>query len=90
MNDDAPLVHTLLHTLAQEGVGASVSLPRLSKRLGLSASVLLRTLNFLGDARWGGRQGPGWVQVWQEEGRWRVCLTDAGRAMLDAPVAPEK
>ena len=81
---DADLAQAILQALAQEGPGAPVSLPRLSKRLGLSASAVLRALSFLGDAALGGQRGPGWVRVWQDEGRWVVALTEAGRAVLES------
>jgi len=77
----------ILQALAEEG--GEVSLPRLSKRLGHSASALLRELSFLGDAALGGQRGPGWVRVWQDEGRWVVALTEVGRAVLESN-APEK
>ena len=76
----SPLHEAILRALAEEGRGAAMSLPRLAKRLELSASVLLRSLSLLGDARIAGRPGPGWVRVWQEEGRWLVALTEAGWA----------
>lgn len=82
-----PLAPAILQALAQEGPGAGLSLPRLSKRLGHSASTVLRELSFLSDAALGGQRGPGWVRVWQEEGRWMAVLTDAGRAH-GAPEAP--
>lgn len=80
-----PLGAAILQALMQEGAEAAtdtagISLPRLSKRLGLSASAVLRELSFLGDAVIGGQPGPGWVRVWQHEGRWMIALTDAGRA----------
>ncbi|MET0291802.1 MAG: hypothetical protein ABW136_05500 [Steroidobacteraceae bacterium] len=56
-----------------------VSLPRIAKKLELSASVLMRQLTLMGDAEIGGRQGPGWVRVVQDEERWMVSLTPAGR-----------
>ncbi|MFT3799823.1 MAG: hypothetical protein QM766_01260 [Burkholderiaceae bacterium] len=61
------------------GGGAGVSVTRIAKRLGLGASVVLRQLTLLGDARLGGRAGPGWVRVVQRDGRWLACLTDEGR-----------
>lgn len=75
----SPLADAILRALAEEG-GAPISLPRLSKRLGQSGSAVLREMSFLGDAALGGRRGPGWVRVWQEDGRWMAALTDAGRA----------
>lgn len=90
-----PLVGPLLHAILEEarpreGQGgeapqdagaASVSLPRLSKRLGVGASVVLRELTLLGDAALGGIAGPGWVRVLQDDGRWRVALTPAGQTL---------
>ena len=61
-----------------------LSLPRLGKRLGLGASVLLRRLHLMSDAAIGGENGPGWVRVESREGRWMVFITDAGRAVLHA------
>ncbi|RYF79049.1 MAG: hypothetical protein EOO29_18375 [Comamonadaceae bacterium] len=72
----------LLRALAEEsgrGEAQGVSLPRLVKRLGLSASVLMRALSGMGDAVLGGVRGPGWVQVTQSDGRWVAQLTEAGR-----------
>jgi len=84
VNGPAPaLAQAALQALAQaqqQGDGP-LSLPRLSKQLGHSASAVLRELSFLTDAALGGgRRGPGWVRVWQEQGRWMVALTEAGRA----------
>ncbi len=87
---DTQLAQAILHALAQNGPDTAVPLARLSKRLGQSASVLLRALSFMGDTRWAGQLGPGWVRVWQEEGRWMVQLTDAGRALQQLPGAIEK
>lgn len=70
----------ILQALAEGGGG--VSLPRLSKCLGQSASAVLRELSFMGDAALGGQRGPGWVRVWQEDGRWMAALTEAGRARV--------
>lgn len=72
----------LLALAALQADVAPVSLPRLGKHLGHSASVLMRTLSLLGDAEVGGERGPGWVQVHQVEGHWRAALTDAGRAAV--------
>ncbi|MDF1484654.1 hypothetical protein PY257_05550 [Ramlibacter sp. H39-3-26] len=76
-----PLAHAILRELAGEPGGA-LSLPRLGKRLGQGASVLMRALSGMGTAAMGGVAGPGWVRVEMEEGegRWRAVLTDAGRA----------
>ena len=47
-----PLAAAILEALASEPPGAGMSLPRLGKRLGLGASVLMRCLATLGDARY--------------------------------------
>ncbi|MEJ0100249.1 MAG: hypothetical protein WDO12_11130 [Pseudomonadota bacterium] len=65
--------------LADAPEPGGVSLPRIGKKLGVSASSLLRHLAFMGDAVIGGKPGPGWVRVEQTEERWVVYLTDAGR-----------
>ncbi|RYF21299.1 MAG: hypothetical protein EOO33_17225 [Comamonadaceae bacterium] len=67
--------------MPKDAGAASVSLPRLSKRLGVGASVVLRELTLLGDAALGGIAGPGWVRMQQDDGRWRVALTPAGEAL---------
>jgi len=74
------LTAALLHALAQAAPGEPQSLPRLGKRLGQGASVLMRALAPLGEATLGGVDGAGWVRLWQEEGRWCAQLTPAGRA----------
>lgn len=79
MADAEPLACRILRTLAQEPAGADgMALARLGKRLGQSASSLLRELTYLSDAELAGQAGPGWVRVLQQDGRWRVCLTAAG------------
>jgi FdhD protein len=67
----------LLRALAEDD--APVSVPRLGKRLGVGASVVMRALTLMGDAVLGGQAGPGWVHMRHEEGRWMASLTDAGR-----------
>ena len=57
-----------------------ISLPRLGKRLGLGASVLMRALTLMGDASLGGQPGPGWVTLRLEDERWMAALADAGRS----------
>nr|WP_095949428.1 hypothetical protein [Variovorax boronicumulans] len=66
-----------------------MSLPRLGKRLGQGASVVMRQLTLMGDAALGGARGPGWVRVVQLEDRWVAHLTDAGRAVVDSLPADE-
>ncbi|MET0335508.1 MAG: hypothetical protein ABW190_14650 [Rhizobacter sp.] len=56
-----------------------MSLPRLGKRLGLGASVLMRQLSLMGPATLGGVPGPGWVSLNRVDDRWVATLTDAGR-----------
>ncbi|WP_255576177.1 hypothetical protein [Comamonas sp. Y33R10-2] len=84
MLDDVPFAARLLMTLAQlQGASSeAVSLPRLGKHLGQSASVLMRELSALGDAQLGGVRGPGWVHIHHVDGHWRAGLTDAGRAVV--------
>ena len=71
------LANALLRALAEEP--EAVSVPRLGKRLGQGASVIMRTLTLMGDAVLGGQQGPGWVQLRCDDGRWMARLTEAGR-----------
>jgi FdhD protein len=61
-----------------------MSLPRLGKRLGQGASVVMRQLTRMGDATLGGVRGPGWVRVVQLDDRWVAHLTDAGRAVAES------
>jgi hypothetical protein len=85
MDDDAvpdldALSVAILRELAAVPGDAGMSMPRLGKHLGLGASVLMRALSAMGNARIGGVDGPGWVRVTQVEERWTAALTDAGRA----------
>ena len=79
-----PLAWRILRALAEGAPahgaagGVGMSLPRLGKRLGQGASVLMRELAHLGDATLGGQRGPGWVRVVQTEGGWKVYLTAEG------------
>ncbi len=80
-----PLACQILRALADESLGphargGAVSLPRLGKRLGQGASVLMRQLTLMSDASVGGQRGPGWVRVVHEQERWLVCLTHEGIA----------
>ena len=85
-DEQHPLAARILIALVQElqtrGDDA-VSLPRLSKILGESASVLMREITLMSDAQIGVQRGPGWVSVRQEDARWLVSLTAAGRALLN-------
>lgn len=77
-----PLALAILQALAEQGAHAPQSLPRLAKRLGSSASALLRELALLGDAPVAGHAGPGWVRVTQRDGHWQVALTAEGAAVM--------
>src|SRR5690606_6866472 len=59
----------ILQLLAEAPPPGGVSLPRIGKRLGLSASALLRHLTAMSDAQLAGQPGPGWVRVTQTEER---------------------
>ena len=85
MTEVDPLSASILALLADAPPPGGVSLPRIGKRLGISASALLRHLTLMSDADIGGQSGPGWVRVTQTEERWVVFLTDAGRAVAAAP-----
>jgi len=74
----------ILRALAEAPGEGGMSLPRLGKRLGQGASVVMRQLTLMGDATLGGVRGPGWVRVVQQGERWVAHLTDAGRAMVDS------
>ena len=79
----SPLAAAILLALHEEAQGDGMSLPRLGKRLGQGASVLLHELALMGDAVVGGVPGPGWVQLTQADGRWRVQLAFGGRTQVD-------
>lgn len=70
----------ILLALAEAPGEAGMSLPRLGKRLGLGASVLMRALSAMGTARIGQVAGPGWIRVTQLDDRWTAALTESGRA----------
>lgn len=84
MGDGAPLALRILQELATAPADGGMSLPRLGKRLGLGASVLMRELTLMGDAAIGGVRGPGWARVEQLDGRWVAHLTPAGRERVSA------
>jgi FdhD protein len=71
------LAAAILRELAAEP--GTMSLPRLGKRLGQGASVLMRCLAMMGEAPIAGAPGPGWVLLQQQDGHWRVGLTERGR-----------
>lgn len=74
----------ILRALAETSGEGGMSLPRLGKRLGQGASVVMRQLTRMGDATLGGVRGPGWVRVVQQDDRWVAHLTDAGRAVAES------
>ncbi|MDP9912893.1 FdhD protein [Variovorax boronicumulans] len=80
----------ILRALAEAPGEGGMSLPRLGKRLGQGASVVMRQLTLMGDAALGGVRGPGWVRVVQLDDRWVAHLTDAGRAVVDSLPADEQ
>ncbi|MDR7308727.1 hypothetical protein [Rhodoferax saidenbachensis] len=73
------LQQTLLWTLYR--AAKPVSLPWLGKQLGLSGSVVMRSLAGLGEAAVAGQAGPGWVHVEMADSRWTASLTEAGRVL---------
>jgi hypothetical protein len=72
------LALALLAELA--GHATPVSTARVSKRLGVRQSTLLRCLAYLGDDVIGGVAGPGLVRVSQDGERTMLALSDKGRA----------
>ncbi|MES2070451.1 MAG: hypothetical protein V4488_08900 [Pseudomonadota bacterium] len=56
-----------------------VSTARLSKKLGVRMSSLLRCVSYLGEDVIGGQAGPGWVRLTQDGERTLLSLTDTGR-----------
>jgi hypothetical protein len=84
MQDDTALSTRILQELAAAPLDDGLSLPRLGKRLGLGASVLMRELALMGDAAIGGVRGPGWARVERLDERWVAHITPAGRARLSA------
>ncbi len=73
------LAQALLAELAAQA--GPVSAARLTKRLGVRQSTLLRCLAYLGDDVIGGVAGPGLVRVSQDGERTMLALTDRGRAL---------
>ncbi len=85
MLEEVPLARRILCALAQDPSGDHcMSLPRLGKRLGQSASVLMRELTHMSDASLAGQRGPGWVRVVQQEGRWVAHITPEGLGVAQA------
>jgi len=84
MSLDGLLAAGILQELSGVPAPGVTSLPRLSKRLGVEASVLLRALGQMGDDLIGGQPGPGWVRVERTTERWMVQLTARGQAALAA------
>ncbi|MET3116763.1 hypothetical protein AAKU64_000974 [Undibacterium sp. GrIS 1.8] len=71
------LIEALLLELAAQS--EPVSLARLSKRLRVRQSSLLRCIAYLGDEVIGTQAGPGLVQVQQIDDRTLCSLTEKGR-----------
>ncbi len=80
------LTAAILEELALAPGDEGLSLPRLSKRLGLGASSLMRRLSALGSEKMGGIEGLGWVAVTRHADRWMAALTPAGRLVHAALV----
>ena len=86
--EEVPLPVVLLWTLSQEQAEraeSQIPLTRIAKKTGLGVSVILREFTQLSDAVLGGTPGPGLVHVEQQDGRWLVGLTDAGRQLVKQP-----
>ena len=64
----------ILRVLASNDSAAGVSVPRLGKALGCSASVVMRQLTLMGDVC-----GMGWLTVTPDGERFMVHLTESGR-----------
>ena len=75
----------ILRTLLANVELAEMSVPRLSKSLGQSASAVMRQLTLLGDVC-----GVGWVNVVFTDGRFMVRLTSAGLVAANELVADSK
>ncbi len=89
MNDSVQLLaQALLEELA--GHAGPVSAARVTKKLGVRMSSLLRCLAYLGDDQIGGQAGPGWVSLVQDGDRAMLELTVKGRAAYGAPTAGEQ
>ena len=82
MSLDGLLAAGILQELSQAPTPGVTSLPRLSKRLGVQASVLMRALTQMGEAQIADQCGPGWVRVERTEDRWMVQLTEQGQAAV--------
>lgn len=71
------LADALLHELALSS--APVPVLRLTKRLRVRLSSLLRCVAYLGEDIIAGNPGPGWVQLHQDGDRTLLSLTQKGR-----------
>lgn len=81
-SDDFSLA--ILQMLLGNSGPSGVSVPRLGKALGSSASVVMRQLTSMGDVC-----GRGWVSVQADGARFMVQLTDAGRLAAQAAVSQQ-
>ena len=75
----------ILQSLRVEAGPTGMSVPRLGKALGRSASEVMRQLTLMGDVC-----GMGWVHVQPYNDRFIVTLTDAGRELLKSQPQPGK
>jgi len=57
-----------------------ISTARLTKKLGVRMSSLLRCVAYLSEDQIGGQAGPGWVSLIQDGERTLLALTARGRA----------
>ena len=89
MTSDSLIYATLLalHELPPQ---QSMSLPRLCKRLGYSASTVMRQLALMGETAVGETPGLGWVQVCVHQDRQLVQLTPQGYAYAEEWLASVK
>ncbi|GGC99076.1 hypothetical protein [Undibacterium terreum] len=75
------LSEALLQELAMHA--EPVSAARLTKKLGVRMSSLLRCVAYLGDQQIGEQAGLGWVAVVQDGDRTLLALTAKGRAACE-------
>ncbi|WP_234030638.1 hypothetical protein [Undibacterium sp. 14-3-2] len=85
MNNEAVLMNPASSTLADALLdelalsSVPVSVLRLTKRLRVRLSSLLRCVAYLGEDIIAGNPGPGWVQLHQDGDRTLLSLTQKGR-----------
>lgn len=76
-NSMAELGLAILQQLSQ--AAAPQSSIRLAKQLGVRQSTLLRCLAYMGNDSIGSQPGPGWVSSTEDQGRYMLSITEAGR-----------